>query len=566
MSLNIQNMLLAIATMYIEKRDELSKLDSVVGDGDHGISMARGAKAAYKTVVAMGSNLPICEYFRAYGRTLILEVGGAIGPLFGIIFIEFGRSVRSCNELTAEAFVNSIRNSLSKIMSFGGAKVNDKTMVDAMVPAVEFAEEIFYEGGDLLEIVVAASDGAKKGVDATVSMRSRKGRSKFLQDHSIGYQDAGATSFYYLMKRIADFIGGETTYERYKDEYLENKKDNKKNDKNTLNKFLNNPENVVSETVEGYVKAYSDRIYKISNKNVVARKTMTSEKVGVVIGNGSGHEPACLGFVGENMLDANAYGHVFAAPDPYSILEAIKISDQGHGVCVLISNHAGDVLNSKIAIDMAENDGIKVKGVILYDDVASAPKNEPISERRGSVGTIFNYKMTSSYSNIRGKTLEEIVKFAENVRDNTRSIVAAISPGTSPITGEPMFEISPGEIMIGLGIHGESALLTLKNEKSFIIAKEMVRTLTQDKPFCKGDEVAIIVNSTGQTTMMELMIFYSSVESELTKKGIKIYKPLIGSFITTQEMGGIGLAMCKVDDEMKKCWTKPTNAPNFPVL
>ncbi len=164
-----------------------------------------------------------------------------------------------------------------------------------------------------------------------------------------------------------------------------------------ITKFINDPKNLVQESLEGYVKAFSDRIALAESARVVIRKNKPSNKVGVLIGNGAGHEPACIGFVGKNMLDANAVGALFAAPDPYTILAAIKEADCGKGVCVLISNHAGDILNSKMAIDMAEDDEFNVKGVVLYDDIASAPPEE-IEERRGTAGTMFAYKIVGTYA------------------------------------------------------------------------------------------------------------------------------------------------------------------------
>ncbi len=332
-----------------------------------------------------------------------------------------------------------------------------------------------------------------------------------------------------------------------------------------VNKYINDPDNIVEETVSGYAKAFSDRIKKVESTNVLARVNQTAGKVGIIIGNGSGHEPACLGFVGEHMLDCNAYGGLFAAPGPFGILDAIKEADTGNGVIVLISAHAGDILNSKMAIDMAEDDGLIVDSILLYDDVASAPKDYPHEERRGSVGTIFVYKMAGSYSS-EMKSLAEIKTFIENVRDNTRTICSARQPGSSPITGEKMFELEQGEVLVGLGVHGESARKTYKDKGSDRIAFDMLEELTSDIELSEGDEVSVIVNNLGSTTMMELMIFYNAIETKLTEKGIKVYKPLIGTFTTTQEMAGIGLSICKMDEEMKKQWSKKTNAPHFPNL
>ncbi|MCG8338216.1 MAG: dihydroxyacetone kinase subunit DhaK, partial [Proteobacteria bacterium] len=346
---------------------------------------------------------------------------------------------------------------------------------------------------------------------------------------------------------------------------LTQEKEDSKSSKVRIQKFINHPNDIVAETASGYVKAYGDRIEKLPEVNVIVRKNHTPGKVGIIIGNGSGHEPACLGFVGENFLDANAYGGIFAAPGPYTILEAIKAADTGSGVCVMISSHAGDILNSKMAIDMAEDDGILAKPVVIYDDIASAPKDEPLSERRGSIGSLFSYKIAGSYAT-EGHTLDEIIALIEQVRDNTRSIAAAMTPGTSPITGEKMFELNPGEVLVGLGVHGESALLTYKDQSCQEIAKGMIESLIEDKPYQKGDELAVIVNSAGQTTMMELMIFYTAVESYLASRGFKVFRPMIGTFSTTQEMGGIGLAVCKMNEVMKTNWVKPTTAPHFPRL
>lgn len=328
-----------------------------------------------------------------------------------------------------------------------------------------------------------------------------------------------------------------------------------------IKKFINDNEEILEELIEGLVKA-NDTIEKLSGKHVILNKTRRKDKVNVIIGNGSGHEPACIGFVGNNMLSANAYGEIFTAPTAMVLLDAIEECSNEMGVCVLISNHAGDVLNSKMAIDMADDDGYKCKSVILYDDIASAKKDE-IQERRGTIGTMFNYKITSTYAN-KGYSLDEVCKMAEKVRDNTRSLTVATITGTSPITGLNMFELADDEIEIGMGVHGESAAHNMKMDTSYNIADVMVNMLVDDKPYNAGDELAVVVNGCGQTTLMELFIFFNDVEKLLANKGIKCYKPAIGNFITTQEMGGIALSFCKVDKEMKECWAEETNVPYFP--
>jgi dihydroxyacetone kinase-like protein len=198
----------------------------------------------------------------------------------------------------------------------------------------------------------------------------------------------------------------------------------------------------------------------------------------------------------------------------------------------------------------------------LYADIASAGKDQPVSERRGSIGTMFSYKIAGSYAS-DGHSLDEVIAYVESVRDNTRSIASAMTSGTSPITGATMFENKPGEVLVGLGVHGEAALQTYQDKTCSQIPQGMIASLVEDKPYKEGDEVAVFVNSAGSTSTMELMIYYSSVEDYLSSKGIRVCHPLIGRYITTQEMGGIGLAICKMDDAMKANWVKPTNAPHF---
>lgn len=205
-SKDIKLMLIKIAQVYLIKRDELAKLDSVIGDGDHGITMARGAKEGKQKLEEMSDTEPINEYFKSYGRTLVDKMGGAMGPIFGSIFTEFGKCSKGKELFTKEVFVESIEKSTAKVMDFGGAKLGDKTMVDAMIPTMEAVKEALTNGKDFNEITQSAEEAAYLGVQNTIPLIAKKGRSKFLQDKSKGHQDAGATSYYYLIKTINEFI------------------------------------------------------------------------------------------------------------------------------------------------------------------------------------------------------------------------------------------------------------------------------------------------------------------------------------------------------------------------
>ncbi|MCG8478866.1 MAG: dihydroxyacetone kinase subunit DhaK [Spirochaetales bacterium] len=329
-----------------------------------------------------------------------------------------------------------------------------------------------------------------------------------------------------------------------------------------MKKFINDSQTIVGDMIDGFVRAYGERVRKLPGSSVIVRtRPKTVGRVGLAIGNGSGHEPACIGFVGENMLDANAYGNIFAAPGPDTIRAAIAASDRGAGVVLLVSNHEGDVINARMAIEMARDDGITVEEVILYDDIASASA-ERIEERRGTTGTLFVYKMAGVYAEI-SSDVSRVADLARRIRDRTRTLTVASTPGVSPLTGSEMFRIADDELQLGMGVHGEAARGTISHTSARDVARLMVERLVVDGGYEEGDELGVIVNGCGSTTQMELLIFFGAVAAALGAFGITTYKPLIGSFVTTQEMGGIALSLCKFDDRCKSLWRASTGAIAF---
>lgn len=202
---NTKNMLLNIADIFIEKEDELSKYDAVIGDGDHGITMARGAKAAKIKLMELEDG-SCRDYFKTYGRTLVSTLGGAMGPLFGSIFLEISKTCKGKETIGVEEFSVGLKNAELKIMELGGAKVGDKTMLESIHPTVIALESANASNMDLVEAFKVATAAAKKGVEDTIPMKAKRGRARYLQEKSIGHQDAGATSFYYLVKVISEFI------------------------------------------------------------------------------------------------------------------------------------------------------------------------------------------------------------------------------------------------------------------------------------------------------------------------------------------------------------------------
>lgn len=330
-----------------------------------------------------------------------------------------------------------------------------------------------------------------------------------------------------------------------------------------MKKIINDKADILKEMLEGYQKSNKDRIV-LSDGNILYRKNKKdSDKVAVMIGNGSGHEPAMIDLVGEGLFDANVCGKIFTAPSPLEMIKAIKkLALDGHkDILILVSSHAGDILNAKMAIMLAKAEGIEANMVVLWDDISSAPKGME-SERRGTAGLFFPFKLTCAAAE-DGMELEKLIKFSERVRDNTRTLSVAISSGTHPETGLKTFELPEDEIEVGMGVHGESGTGRMKLPKAKELVKYMLDKLIEDKPFNKNDEVLVLLNNAGSMTYMELFILYNEIEKYLGEKNIKIVRNWIGTYVTTQEMAGFSIALCKADEEILKYYDYKADSPLF---
>lgn len=328
-----------------------------------------------------------------------------------------------------------------------------------------------------------------------------------------------------------------------------------------MKKLINSPERIVDDMLEGYAAAYGDLIRYQPGSRILLRREPKRQGVGLVIGNGSGHEPVAMGWVGQGMLDANAAGDIFAAPGPELIVEALKAADPGGGGLLLISNHAGDVMNSELAVELAREEGLRVEPLIMYDDISSAPKGrEP--ERRGAPGTAFIYKVVGARAE-EGAGLEELLALGESVRDATCTLSVALYPGVSPLTGEDMFHLPEDEIFIGMGVHGEAGFKKQKIAPASEVVRTMAEAVLGDLPFRPGDEVLAFINGAGGTTLGELLVAYRELDKVLAERRIRAYRPLVGSYITTQEMGGMSIALCRATPEFKRLWDAPARVPFF---
>ena len=322
-----------------------------------------------------------------------------------------------------------------------------------------------------------------------------------------------------------------------------------------MQRILNNPDNIVDEMLKGFVKVHSDIVAVTNNPRVIKRKDIPAGKVGVVTGGGSGHKPAFIGYIGDNLCDAVAVGEICTSPTAAAFLDAFRAANQGKGVACLYGNYSGDNMNVKMAIKMAEKEGIQVKTVIANDDVASAPKDQR-DKRRGVAGEVLMWKAGGAKATAGG-SLDEVIAAAQKAIDNTRSIGIGLTPCTLPAVGHPNFEIKPGTMEVGIGHHGEPGIEVCALETAAQMAKRMVDVVLPDYPFVSGDEVVVLISGLGATPVMELYVLYDEIEKLITAKGIKIHRGYAGNYFTSLEMMGATLTVMKLDEELKRLVDMP---------
>jgi dihydroxyacetone kinase-like protein len=334
-----------------------------------------------------------------------------------------------------------------------------------------------------------------------------------------------------------------------------------------MKKFINNPGDVAKELTTGMVKAYSNYLKLIEDDIIIRKKPKEKGKVQIVFGQGIGHEPGLNGMLGYGMHDVEVPGNIFACAGGDRIYKGIKVAWEMSGhtpVLLLIANHEGDVLNGNMALDLAREEGIDVDSVLLYDDIASAPKGEE-ERRRGMAGMIFGFKIAGALAE-KGIHRETIIEKVKKVNANTRTILVALTPCTIPTTGQPLFTLAEDEMIIGPGQHGEPGP---EGPSKMMTANEVIDTVAErliiDGEYRSGDELLVILNGCGGTTLMELFILYNRLDELLRAKNMHPYKPLIGNYITTQEMAGFQLTLCRADEEIKRLWDAPADTPYFKV-
>lgn len=330
-----------------------------------------------------------------------------------------------------------------------------------------------------------------------------------------------------------------------------------------MKKIINTPESFVYDMCHGIAKAHPELEF-VEKYKVVKKASINKNKVTLISGGGSGHEPAHAGFVGKGMLDAAVCGDVFASPSQIQVYNALKLTASDKGSLMIIKNYSGDVMNFNNAGALAAEDGIKVDAVYVNDDIAVKDSLYTVG-RRGVAGTMLVHKVAGAAAEM-GKTLPEVKAAAQKAIDNVRSFGFAFSSCTPPAKGTPIFDIGDDEMEFGVGIHGEPGRKTEKIDYSdgkFAdnLAKRITDDIKNDLGLKKGEEVVLLINGFGATPLQELYLFNNSVSNVLEAQGISIYKTIVGNFMTSIDMAGASVTVMKLDSELKSLIDYPVNAP-----
>ncbi|MEK5382414.1 dihydroxyacetone kinase subunit DhaK [Niallia sp. FSL W8-0635] len=327
-----------------------------------------------------------------------------------------------------------------------------------------------------------------------------------------------------------------------------------------MKKLINDPTMVVSESLEGFMKANQSTLQRVEGVNGIIRKNIPKQGVRIVTGGGSGHEPSFLGLVGEGMASGAALGNVFTSPDPLTILTVLRSLKNDDGILCLVINYAGDTMNFGIAAEMAAEEGIKVSITLVTDDIASAPIAN-IAERRGVAGVLLVLKIVGAASE-KGYSLEEVTTLAEKANRATRTLSIALAPCSLP-GSSPNFSIDENEYEFGMGIHGEPGIETKNMALADEIVEEMLTPLIAELQLKKDNEVIVLINGTGATTDLELNIVNRKVTQLLEDREIIIHDSIIGSYCTSLEMAGVSISLLLLDDTLKEFYDAPAYTPSY---
>ena len=325
-----------------------------------------------------------------------------------------------------------------------------------------------------------------------------------------------------------------------------------------MKKLVNDPRSLVIESCRGFAQAHSDLVRLVEDQlHLVRVDAPVQGKVGLVSGGGSGHEPLHGGFVGAGMLDAAVPGEVFTSPTPEPVLAATRSVDGGAGVLHIVKNYTGDVLNFEMAAELAAEEDIEVRAVVVNDDVA-VQDSLYTTGRRGVAGTVLVEKIAGAAAE-RGQSLAEVADVAQKVIDNVRSMGMALTACTVPHVGKPSFDLDDDEMEIGIGIHGEPGRHRKAVGTANEVTDQLLEPVVKDLGLAESDEVLLFVNGMGGTPLIEQYTVYHHARAQLEAQGVTVTRSLVGSYVTSLEMQGVSITVLKLDEQLTELWDDPVS-------
>jgi dihydroxyacetone kinase-like protein len=532
-----------------QNQASLNQLDAETGDGDHGSTMVRAFRAAASAVQCPAEE--VGAIFDTCAEALAENAGGAIGPLLAALFAEGGEVFKGDSRVMPNAFSEFLEKGLAAVQDIGGARPGEKTLIDALAPAVASIRTREYR--KLLPLLQDAATSAFNGVEATKNMSAGHGRASFASSRSIGKQDAGATSIAIILQAFAEFAEGarpSVTPELVEPEFSP-----------PPGRFINHPDSMVPEDNQGLALAYPNLVTLHEEGILMRARSKAHNKVSLVIGHGGGHTPSMGGFIGPGLLDADVYGPLFTCASGVRISRAIELADQDAGVVLLVSNHSGDVLNARLAARRAAQRGIQVESILLGDDIATSPRSE-LEKRRGLGGLLFALKIGGAAAEM-GQSLAQVAEVMRETNQRTATLMVAGRAPFHPVGGHPLFTLPEGQIEIGAGVHGEVGVYRGEHLPADEIVDLLVEKLVEDLSIFKPTKMLVFVNGAGGTSQTELHILYRRVHLALSKIGVELTAGIVNSYFTTFEMSGFSLSLCVPDEEMCHLWDQPASAPFF---
>jgi dihydroxyacetone kinase len=525
----IDHLLRTIVDIALTRRGPYDELDGAAGDGDFGTTLARGAAALAQSPPE--GDAP--QRLRAAAQLVTTAMGGSSGPLCGVALLRAADGVDGVQEIAPADAGRLLAAAIRGIQEYGDAQRGDKTLLDALFPLAQALQD----GADAADAATAAQEGAR----ATGELEARRGRASYAGERSRGSIDPGATAVADIAQAMAD-DGEPPAWAQLRDR-AQRASLGEEDGERPLG-FITRPGALVGDSLAGLARAHGDLLTKLDGQDVVIGRDIVDgpARVAVISGGGAGHEPMHAGFVGAGMLDAATPGAIFTSPAPAQVYAATRAVDRGQGVLYVVKRYTGDLLNFRLAAELAAADGIETQTVVVDDDIAIAADAQ--TGRRGTGVTIVVEKIAGAAA-ARGDRLADVAAVAQRVVHRGRSFGVALH-------GE--------EMELGVGIHGEPGRQRGPLEPADRIATHLVDAVLEEVDPTTSP-VLVLLSGLGGTPLLQLHALFEHVARELEGRGATIERAIVGDLITSLDQPGALLSVVALDDELRELWDAPARTP-----